>query len=164
MTRVLDRTGHWGTAPAHTWEQQNYGFNGRVFNIAATLHGRPLLHGTPHLLDAGDVLLPRRAPANFACSDPDAVSVTTEERLARTWAHRAAGTSDFHVYEVEPLTEVRLWRYDMEGWRSGAPRLVVEEGRVGAARITRRVDLGENPLTWTRSWARTTVPPHTFAT
>lgn len=139
----------WANAPAVDWTQQTYSYWNRRFTVADTLRGNTLLHGSPYRLDEGDLLLPDVAPVNFKQSDPFAVSLTTELRAATSWAHDASPTGDFYVYEVQPLTDVRLWQVDMDGWwhdpeRGMQPgdgaRLALNEGRVGAARIVSRAD------------------------
>lgn len=151
-----DRAEHWADAPAYDWADQEVSQWGHRTTVAQALRGRPLLHGSPHPLADGDILLPDQVPANFKQSDPFAVSLTTEVSTARYWARTAAQSSGrpaMYVYEVEPLTDVELWNHHLDGLHSDPSRgpvgtpvspngavLRLEEGRVGAARIVRRIE------------------------
>ena len=147
-----DRPEHWFDVPAYDWTGQSVSQWGHRTTADDALRGHPLLHGSPHRFEEGDILLPDQAPSNFKQSDPFVVSVTTENRLASSWAGDAAGPgTDYYVYEVEPLTDLELWNYHLDGLHTDpargpvgtpvsedGPRLVLHEGRVGAARILSR--------------------------
>lgn len=138
-----DSPERWADAPAYDWTQQQMGLWGKRFAVADMTRDTTLLHGSPRRFEPGDVLVPDQAPVNFKQSDPFTVALTNERGTAIHWAHQAArssGGGTFYVYEVEPLTPVKAWRYVALPERTGsdgvqAVSLRLEEGRVGAARI-----------------------------
>lgn len=139
----LNRPETWADAPAYDWTRQHVNQWGKRYSVAEMTRDTTLLHGSPHRFEPGDVLVPDQAPVNFKQSDPFTVALTNERGTANHWARQAAkssGSGSFYVYEVEPLTPVKAWRFAIlpESARTGAVEgasLRLEEGRVGAARI-----------------------------
>jgi hypothetical protein len=96
--------------------------------MAAPLNSQQFFHGSPHLFEPGTVLEPGHGK-NFKQSADAAVSITSDPSRARHWAKQAGDTA--HVYEVEPLGDVGMWR---------ASEHVVYEARTPRARVVRRLE------------------------
>ncbi|MFS0885085.1 NAD(+)--rifampin ADP-ribosyltransferase [Aeromicrobium sp. 179-A 4D2 NHS] len=118
------------------WRSRKVTVEGRQFTYGDVYGGR-LFHGSRHELADGDMLEPGRSEANFTESAEDAVSITSEADTALFWANES--TDDpVYVYEIEPEGPIVQWRSMLancgQNWR-------LQEGRVPAARIVRRIDL-----------------------
>ena len=68
-------------------------------------------HGSPHRLEAGEVLRSGLKKTNFSQSDETAVSVTSEPDVALMWARKADESAvQVYVYLVQPETAPEVWR------------------------------------------------------
>lgn len=118
------------------WQAQKVNIEGRAFTLG-DVHGGRLFHGSRHEIADGDLLEPGRVEANFNQSAADAVSITSEADTALYWANQSSD-GPVYVYEIEPVGRVEMWRASLanygQNWR-------MQEGRVSAARIVRRIDL-----------------------
>ncbi len=114
------------------WRTGPVTIQGRPFTLG-DVHGGKLYHGSPRPLPVGTILEPDHG-ANFTQSDPGAVSVTSDPQRAAYWAQEATGgTGPGHVYEVEPIGHVTVWRAGLADYGRS---FTLWEGRTPAARIT----------------------------
>lgn len=101
---------------------------GRRFKLGDVNGGR-LFHGTRAVLAEGDVLEPGHG-TNFEESSVETVSITSSAETAAYWAAQAGGA--VHVYEVEPIGGVEIWR---AGLANRGSNFELFEGRVHSARV-----------------------------
>ena len=108
------------------WRAQEVHVMGKDFRLG-DLHGGKLYHGSPHKLTVGTVLTPQ-TKKNYKQSG-NAVSITSNAARAAHWGS-VGGVP--YVYEVEPLSDVDVWR---AGLVAGATAFELWEGRVAKAKI-----------------------------
>lgn len=120
------------------WRDQTVMVEGRQFTLG-DVHGGRMFHGSKHEIAAGDLLQPGKAEVNFAESDLNAVSITSEADKALGWARDTVTDGEpLYVYEVEPVGPVKVWRARLANY---GQNWAMDEGRVPEARIVRRIDL-----------------------
>jgi len=117
-------------APAPDWRDTPVVVEGRRF-LMGQVAGGQLFHGSPVQLEVGDVLEPGHG-RNHTQSAAAAVSITSDEGRAGSWARDAAKGQPYFVYEVEPAGPVQVWRAGLAEYGTS---FCMYEARTPAARI-----------------------------
>jgi hypothetical protein len=101
----------------------------------ALVDGGKLYHGSPHELPVGTVLRPGGSETNYPQSKEGGVSITSDQGRALHWGSLER-TVPGHVYEVEPIGEIRARRV---GPANQFKNFVLWEGIVPTAKVLRKV-------------------------
>lgn len=98
------------------------------------------LHGSPHKIEAGEILRPGVKSPNYKQSPKKQVSITSEHDTAFHWGMDAAAQLEqdvFYIYEVKPVGLITPHRV---GPKNFGKDTAYYEARVDTAQVVRVVE------------------------